>query len=200
MGPQLLHCARRLCFEPYMYYLLHVLHAACLSLTLLLCDCLIVVHAGYGYPGYPPNPYGGYGPYAGPTGMDPYAAAGYGAPGYGAPGYGAPGYGAPNPFGPYAGPTGQSMAIVPVGMNPMMMGGAIMPYGMGPFGGMPVAAGGPPGRRCVLWFGGGGLLAPGRGEPDDDEWRGDCALRHGGIRLVACQLQHVCIALTVVHG
>lgn len=79
--------------------------------------------AGYGY-GYPPNPYG---PYAGPTGMDPYAAAGYGAP---------------NPFGPYAGPTGaHNMAIVPVGMNPMMMGGAIVPYGMGPFGGMPVAAG-----------------------------------------------------------
>lgn len=33
------------------------------------------------------------------------------------------------------------MALVPVGMNPMLMGGAIVPYGMGPFGGMPVAAG-----------------------------------------------------------
>lgn len=60
--------------------------------------------------------------------MDPYAAAGYGAP---------------NPFGPYAGPTGapQNMALVPVGMNPMMMGGAIVPYGMGPFGGMNPMAG-----------------------------------------------------------
>jgi hypothetical protein len=66
--------------------------------------------------------------------MDPYAAAGYGQP---------PNPFGPNPYGAYAGPTGQSMALVPVGMNPMLMGGgAIVPYGMGPFGGMPVAAGG----------------------------------------------------------
>lgn len=70
--------------------------------------------------------------------MDPYAAAGYGQPNpFGPSPYG------PNPYGAYAGPTGQSMALVPVGMNPMLMGGgAIVPYGMGPFGGMPVAAGG----------------------------------------------------------
>jgi hypothetical protein len=33
------------------------------------------------------------------------------------------------------------MALVPVGMNPMIMGGAIVPYGMGPFGGMNPMAG-----------------------------------------------------------
>lgn len=78
--------------------------------------------------------------------MDPYAAAGYGQPNpFG-----------PNPYGAYAGPTGQSMALVPVGMNPMLMGGgAIVPYGMGPFGGMPIAAGGCCGEQVALaWLAG----------------------------------------------
>jgi hypothetical protein len=45
-----------------------------------------------------------------------------------------------------AGGYNNSMAIVPAGLNPMFMmqpgmvgGGALVPYGMGPFGGMPAA-------------------------------------------------------------
>jgi hypothetical protein len=79
------------------------------------------------------------------------------------------------------------MAIVPVGMNPMMMmGGAIVPYGMGPFGGMPVAAGAARLRRgdvCVM----GRTLVCGGGWVRAMMWVGQLCRRDGA----ACQWQQV---------